>query len=59
MAACRVNPDDPESGITASFGVTCMRDVDGDFEAMLRRADRALYRAKQEGRNRTCVAADE
>jgi diguanylate cyclase (GGDEF)-like protein/PAS domain S-box-containing protein len=58
VAACLANPDDPESGITASFGVTCLRDSDGDFEAMFRRADRALYRAKQEGRNRTCVEAD-
>lgn len=58
VAACLVDPDDPESGISASFGVTCLRDSDSDFEAMFRRADRSLYRAKQDGRNRTFVAAD-
>lgn len=48
-----------DTRITASFGVTGMLAGDGDFEALLRRADRALYRAKQAGRNRTCVVADD
>lgn len=52
---CLADPADPGSGITASFGVACLYADDPDFEALLRRADRALYRAKQEGRNRTCV----
>lgn len=38
--------------ITASFGVTqAMRD-DASFAAVLNRADKALYRAKHDGRNR-------
>ena len=39
--------------ITASFGVANFRTGD-DFHSLLARADRALYRAKQSGRN--CVA---
>ena len=41
-----------EAGIvSASFGVTRVRDSD-DLESALSRADQALYRAKQGGRNR-------
>lgn len=58
VSSCLADPDDPASAITASFGVTCLLDSDDHFEAMFRRADRALYQAKQDGRNRTCVAAD-
>lgn len=42
--------------ITASFGVACWRSGD-TFEALLVRADEALYRAKSEGKNR--VATEE
>lgn len=37
--------------ITASFGVAVLR-ADEDFEALMRRADQMLYRAKALGRNR-------
>lgn len=43
--------------VTASFGVACWRERD-TFEALLRRADAALYRAKRGGKNRV-VAEDE
>jgi diguanylate cyclase (GGDEF)-like protein len=47
---------DLESGLTASFGVACVTDGDPTFEAVLSRADAALYEAKISGRNRTVVA---
>lgn len=45
---------------TASVGVACLRPEDTDFDQVLVRADRALYQAKAEGRNRVVMAgADE
>lgn len=41
---------------TASMGVAGFRPEDRTLERLLVRADGALYRAKQEGRNRVCVA---
>jgi len=41
---------------TASVGVACLRPGDIDFDRVLVRADRALYRAKAEGRNRVVMA---
>ena len=38
--------------VTVSLGVTCSRHPDDDLESIIDRADRALYRAKQSGRNR-------
>jgi diguanylate cyclase (GGDEF)-like protein len=37
--------------VTVSIGIAAARDDDDDFHAVLRRADRALYRAKDAGRN--------
>jgi diguanylate cyclase (GGDEF)-like protein len=40
-------------GLTISCGVACYeKDLDVSAEAMIDRADKALYRSKQEGRNR-------
>jgi len=41
---------------TTSIGVATLVPADASFDAMLQRADRALYRAKDGGRNRSVVA---
>lgn len=41
-----------ELQMTVSIGVTAARDRDGGLDELLRRADRALYDAKRDGRNR-------
>jgi diguanylate cyclase (GGDEF)-like protein len=43
--------------ITASFGVSTFPHEGLEPDALLRTADRALYRAKSEGRDRVCVAS--
>jgi diguanylate cyclase (GGDEF)-like protein len=46
-----------ERGVTASFGVATMPDDAPDGAALLRLADRALYKAKELGRNRVEAVA--
>lgn len=46
--------DGTEVRVTASIGVACRRGSDEPLKAFLRRADKALYHAKQHGRN--CAA---
>ena len=43
--------------VTASLGVSSLLNVQDSVEDLLKRADRALYRAKREGRNRVVPAA--
>jgi len=45
--------------LTASFGVATFSSDDGDLEDVIERADRALYQAKETGRNRVCVAPED
>jgi diguanylate cyclase (GGDEF)-like protein len=53
---CRLS--NTETRQTVSIGaVTAFPGEAGDFRAMLERADRNLYRAKREGRNRICTSA--
>ncbi|MBU0516035.1 MAG: GGDEF domain-containing protein [Proteobacteria bacterium] len=49
------HPTSPTSGVTVSLGVSALVPA-GDVEAqtLVEQADRALYQAKQQGRNRTC-----
>lgn len=48
------NGDDTPIRVTISLGLSALRPGE-DLDALMRRADAALYRAKNEGRNRTCV----
>ena len=43
--------------VTASLGVSALSSMPDTVEDLLKRADRALYRAKREGRNRVVPAA--
>lgn len=43
--------------LTVSVGIAVSQEGDGDFDGLLRRADRAMYAAKSAGRNRVELAA--
>lgn len=43
--------------VTVSIGVASCREADATAEAVIARADQALYQAKEAGRNRVCSAA--
>lgn len=58
LAAAEVVIDSGETlRFTVSIGVTCLRADDADIDAVLKRADAAMYEAKNAGRNRVCLAA--
>ncbi len=40
---------------TASIGITTLHDKNINFDMLLNRADKALYKAKETGRNKSCV----
>ncbi|MBW3637177.1 MAG: GGDEF domain-containing protein [Armatimonadetes bacterium] len=42
--------------LTVSFGVAQLDEADSDLHALIRRADIALYRAKEQGRNRVVLS---
>ena len=46
-----------ELALTVSAGIAAIENVDASPEALLRRADTALYKAKNDGRNRVSAAA--
>jgi diguanylate cyclase (GGDEF)-like protein len=49
---------DETLNISASFGVTVALPSEIDGEAIIGRADHALYRAKEQGRNCVCLSAE-
>lgn len=55
---CRPLPEHPALQATISLGVACLGEGDTNFGSLFSRADRALYRAKDLGRNRTISERD-
>jgi diguanylate cyclase (GGDEF)-like protein len=56
LEAVMPSVDDNTIPITASIGMVSLNSTSANFETMYRLADRALYQAKHNGRNRTVVA---
>jgi diguanylate cyclase (GGDEF)-like protein len=54
-ADLKVCADDQTVRFTVSIGVTSLRKNDGGIDAILKRADEALYLAKNGGRNKVVV----
>jgi diguanylate cyclase (GGDEF)-like protein len=52
VSALALDELSPGLTITISLGVTELRPSDRSLDQLLRRADRALYEAKKQGRNR-------
>jgi diguanylate cyclase (GGDEF)-like protein len=52
-------PEHPQLRVTCSIGVACLRPYDLSAREILDRADRALYQAKEAGRDRVVVFAEE
>lgn len=58
LAAHPLSVETVQVGVTLSIGVTLTSTSDESLEAVLARADAALYRAKADGRNRVALADD-
>lgn len=58
LADLPIHWKDETLGITASFGVTTAMPAEIDTEAIVGRADAALYRAKEQGRNCVRLSAE-
>jgi diguanylate cyclase (GGDEF)-like protein len=57
VAALRVPVDGGRLHVTVSVGIALLDAARTDWEALLRAADAALYRAKAQGRDRIVLAA--
>lgn len=55
IAGLRLKHEDQEISFTVSFGVASIGADDRDIDDLLCKADKALYQAKKQGRNRVCV----
>ena len=58
MAALRIWVGEEEVGFTASVGVSALKTGETNWMEMMRRADVAMYKAKQEGRNRVMLCTE-
>lgn len=58
LACLRCAGESAQFALTVSIGVASARGEDADFEKLVRAADTALYEAKGQGRNCTCVAEE-
>lgn len=56
IASIQLNGEASACGVSASFGVAQLKKEDASFDKLFSRADQALYRAKNEGRNRVKTA---
>ena len=54
-----IRTEQGEIGITVSLGIAALRDGIDDLETLLQAADRAMYQAKAQGRNRICAESPE
>ena len=61
IAAMRMENDKDHFGVTLSIGIAETKNdpVDFNIEAVISRADKAMYKAKTEGRNRTVIYSEE
>ncbi|NQT61131.1 MAG: GGDEF domain-containing protein [Bacteroidetes bacterium] len=50
---------DSTISFTVSIGITMLGEAEDDISEALKRADRVMYRAKKEGRNRTCLFSED
>ena len=53
-----IQVDDLDISVTISIGIAALSEDCGDIHQLIDRADQALYRAKQNGRNRSAVWED-
>jgi diguanylate cyclase (GGDEF)-like protein len=59
IQAFKFSYEDREIPVTVSLGVACRQAGESDWSHLFKRADEALYKSKQTGRNRVTLAADD